>query len=234
MNSADVHHPDLPPRHLAIFAKYWEPGRVKTRLAARMGADAASRLHRCFVGHLLRRFAHFDAQRTLAIWPPDAVAAARRQTPPEWVVEAQTDGDLGQKIAAFIQSHLAAGSRKLVLVGADSPDVPVDRIERAFERLSNQQVVLGPATDGGYFLVGLNAWAPIFDNISWGTDQVLSETIRKLDALKITHAVLEPWADVDRPDDLDELLERLARHPDDPWSVQLLTEIHQALCESVR
>lgn len=217
-------------RVLGLFAKWPAPGTVKTRLAhgdAAWGARAA----RAFLLDALQRFAAVDAQRVLAFSPVEreadfAVLAANR-----FALTPQAEGDLGQRLAAFFARQFDAGARAVVAVGADSPTLPVEYLERAFAELERADVVLGPATDGGYYLVGCGpARAPLFDNIAWSSRRVLADTIAALAEPRWRLALLPPWYDVDTPEDWELLrghvaaLRRAGIDPAVPHTEALLSE----------
>jgi uncharacterized protein len=148
------------------------------------------------------RFAPIDAIRILAFSPPTArdyfAAICRgrfRLTP-------QTDGDLGQRMAAFFAEQFHAGATAAVLVGNDSPTLPLPFILQAFEGLESADVVIGPSTDGGYYLIGGTCrMPPLFEGIRWSTSLVLSDTIAALRGANYRLALLPPWYDVDTLDD---------------------------------
>jgi rSAM/selenodomain-associated transferase 1 len=189
-------------RVLGLFAKWPAAGAVKTRLAA--GGDPAwgARVAHAFLRDTVERLAAVDARRVLAFAPAEreadfaAVAAGRFDLVP------QAGGDLGRRLAAFLAQQQAAGARAVVLVGTDSPTLPVAYVEQAFADLERADVVLGPATDGGYYLVGCGPGRPpLFEGIAWGTGRVLAETVAALADPRWRLAVLPPWYDVDTPDD---------------------------------
>ena len=125
-----------------------------------------------------------------------AVAAGRFALAP------QADGDLGRRMAAFVERQLEDGARAVVLVGADSPTLPVEHVERAFAELERTDVVLGPATDGGYYLIGCGPTRPpLFEGIAWGAASVLADTAAALTDPRWRLSLLPPWYDVDTPDD---------------------------------
>jgi glycosyltransferase A (GT-A) superfamily protein (DUF2064 family) len=106
-------------------------------------------------------------------------------------------------MAAFFAGRFRAGARAVVLLGTDSPTVPLAFVEQAFGELERAHVVLGPATDGGYYLVGCagSFVPPIFEGIAWGGNGVLGDTVRRLADPRWRLAVLPPWYDVDTLDD---------------------------------
>lgn len=111
--------------------------------------------------------------------------------------ERQTDGGLGERLAAFAQRA------PVVLLGSDTPDLSEHHVADAIAALATHDVVIGPAQDGGYYLIGMRKPLPeIFTEIAWGTDQVLPETLRRLECHGIKPALLETLPDCDRPEDL--------------------------------
>jgi glycosyltransferase A (GT-A) superfamily protein (DUF2064 family) len=122
----------------------------------------------------------------------------------------QREGDLGQRMAAFFAEQFVAGADRVVLIGTDSPTLGRSLIERAFHELNSVDVVLGPATDGGYYLIGCAGRVPpLFGGIAWGSSRVLQETIACLPA-SYRLALLPPWYDVDTLDDWRALCGHLA------------------------
>src|SRR5205085_7646975 len=117
-------------------------------------------------------------------------------------LEPQTDGDLGKRLAHFFERQVAQGADAVLAIGSDSPTLPIAFIEQAFHLLQTHDVVLGPAQDGGYYLLGCGRrLPPVFDGISWGTADVLSGTVRRLTNPDWRLALLPPWYDVDTLDD---------------------------------
>jgi len=115
---------------------------------------------------------------------------------------AQPEGDLGGRMAAFFDSVFQQGASQAVLVGTDSPTLPLSYISRAFEQLEEVDLVLGPATDGGYYLIGLSGSIPsIFQNMNWSRPSVLADTMNRLRGSSWRLGLLPPWYDVDTLDD---------------------------------
>ncbi len=213
---------------LGLFAKYWEPGQVKTRLAAGIGPVAASRIYRSFVSHLLERLRHIAQRRVLAYWPPDRREEFQALTGGAWDLVPQCDGDLGKRIRHFFSQAIQAGAGRVVLLGSDSPTVPAKYVHRAFEMLEDSPVVLGPAADGGYYLVGVaGSVPPIFQGgISWGGSAVYRQSVRRIREAGLSFGELPPWYDVDRPEDLLRVRKELAaRIEEDALSRKLLQQI---------
>ncbi len=188
---------------LGIFAKFWQPGRVKTRLAAHLGEVAASELYRAFLEASLSRFSQFADRRTLVYTPLDRQREFAELAANRWILAEQGNGDLGERMRRFFLASFGDGARRVVLIGSDSPTLPSEYIENAFAALKTHSVVLGPATDGGYYLIGAaEEVPPIFDGISWSEPTVLQNTILQLEEADIKYATLPAWYDVDELDDL--------------------------------
>jgi rSAM/selenodomain-associated transferase 1 len=206
-------------RTLGVFARAPEPGRVKTRLAASLGDDAAARLHAAFVTDTLQRTAGIDACRVVAFTPDAPWARGWFQSLEcgEYELWPQPGGDLGIRLSRFFAEKGDSEPEAAVVIGADSPTLPLERIEQAFERLNQHDCVVAPATDGGYVLIGLRLdanptprWRPVFKGIDWGGPQVLDQTVERLQAAGLSHTLLPPWYDVDTIEDLRALRDHLA------------------------
>ena len=189
---------------LVVMAKYPAPGRVKTRLAAALGADAACALYRAFVLDLWDRLRRLPYPVTWAYWPPDAPFAGLL---PGARCRPQTGGDLGERMMAAIASELRDDGGPVLVIGADVPHVPAASLaEGAAALASGADVVLGPAADGGYYLIGLETAVPaLFEGIAWGTPEVLDATLARAARLGLATHRLPPDFDVDEPADLDRL-----------------------------
>jgi rSAM/selenodomain-associated transferase 1 len=200
MNASPADNP--PRRVLGLFAKQPKPGAVKTRLGAGPTPDWGARVARAFLLDSLARLSAVAVRRVLAFAPADALDDFTALAQGRFALTAQPDGDLGRRMAGFIAAQLEAGAEAVVLVGADSPTLPVSYVEQAFEELRRANVVLGPAFDGGYYLVGCGRrLPPIFDGAAWSTNRVLADAVARLSDPSWRLALLPPWYDVDTPDD---------------------------------
>jgi rSAM/selenodomain-associated transferase 1 len=198
-STAETHSGD---RVLGLFAKWPAPGSVKTRLAAAGGPSWGAQVARAFLLDSLTRLAAVDARHVLAFSPQESEANFAALGSP-FTLTPQREGDLGQRLAAFVGGQLDAGARAVVVVGTDSPTLPVAHVEQAFAELERADAVLGPATDGGYYLVGCGPRRPpLFEGISWSTGRVLVDTVATLTDPGWRLALLAPWYDVDTPEDL--------------------------------
>ena len=196
---------------LGVMAKWPRPGEVKTRLAALTSpAWAAALAHAC-LEDTLERLASVDARRVVAFTPHDAQADFARLVADRFELWPQADGDLGRRLQRWFEACLSSGAERAVLLGADSPNLPVDYVHSAFARLLQDDVVLGPATDGGYYLIGCaRRVPPLFDGIAWSTSRVLAETVARTQGAGLALALLPPWYDVDTLHDCQVLRGHLA------------------------
>src|SRR5262245_7949801 len=140
-------------RVLGIFAKRPHPGEVKTRLATATDAAFAARLAEAFLRDVLDRCRALDARRLL-LYAPAEEEAWFRAAAPDWKLAPQAHGDLGERLAAFFADQATPPGRRVVALGTDSPNLPLDWVRTAFTLLDSADVVLGPALDGGYYLIG--------------------------------------------------------------------------------
>jgi rSAM/selenodomain-associated transferase 1 len=187
------------PDVLAVFAKAPEPGRVKTRLAKATTREFAAQVATAFLHDTLDRLAGVEVERWLVHDPAGADLAAFAQG--RWQCCPQGEGDIGQRLERFVTVRLTEGSQRVVIIGADSPTMPIQYIHDALAALEHADVVLGPANDGGYYLLGLAGRAPpIFTGVRWGTSAALRDTIARLSSAGKL-ALTPPWYDVDTLDD---------------------------------
>ncbi len=192
-----------------VFTRYPEPGKTKTRLIPALGPCGAAELQRKMTEHLLRTVNELAGQRSISLevrFEGGTLDEMKRWLESEVSCRHQGEGDLGQRLQRAFTEAFAGGFQRVVVVGADCPALSAETISRAFELLKTAALVLGPANDGGYYLVGLNRPAPeIFTNIPWGTERVLEKTLVCARKLDMSPALLAPLSDVDRPEDLNDL-----------------------------
>ena len=203
-------------RHLVVFMRAPRVGRVKRRLARDIGAVAAWRFHRITVDRLLRRLAcsgHCGQSGRpggwrcwLAVTPDRDVEAVGRWAGRPWQALAQGPGDLGQRMGR-VMAALPPGP--VVIVGADIPDLTAAHVAAAFRRLGDHDWVIGPAEDGGYWLIGARRRPHLrlpFEGVRWGGAHALADTLAGLGQASV--AKLEILRDVDRGADLARLAAR--------------------------
>jgi hypothetical protein len=184
-----------PARHLVIMAKHPVMGRAKTRLAASIGAVEATRASRVMLQALLRRLARDHRWTTwLAVTPDSAARPARWQGDARPRLIAQGGGDLGKRMQALID-RLPPGPA--VIIGSDIPAIVPGDIAAAFRLIGSHDAVLGPASDGGYWLAGLSRRRPLhpFGNVRWSGPHALADTLANLAGHRV--ALLRELRDVD-------------------------------------
>jgi len=187
---------------LIIFAKSPGGPHVKTRLATVLTRKGREQLQEAFILDTLSLSASLPVKRAIACTPDinDPFFNVCKQEEKLLLIK-QKGRSLGERMKYGFQWGFSLGFQKVVLIGSDSPTLPTAFIQEAFDRLNAVPVILGPATDGGYYLIG--ATPPLLPNlfhkIKWGTQMVLIETIKRLNGVV---ALLPFWYDVDRPSDL--------------------------------
>jgi rSAM/selenodomain-associated transferase 1 len=197
------------PVQVLVMAKYPSPGAVKTRLGAQIGARAACRLYQAFIHDLAERLVALRFPVTWAFWPPDAPFA---QLVPGQRCVPQVGRDLGERLEAAIRDCIATVRLPVLVIGADAPHVDATSLREAAQALGGgADVVLGPATDGGYYLIGLgNPSAELFRDVPWGSSTVLEVTLERARARGLRVHLLPPTFDVDDEGGLDALRTLLA------------------------
>jgi len=205
------------------MTKYWVPGRVKTRLGKTIGMQAAAEVHQLFVSKLCDSLSTAADQRCLCITPLEYLPSVKQvleewQLSEKWRVVPQVEGDLGARMSDWFRQHLeTSGDNSAILVGGDCPLLAKHDITQAADSLRQFDVVLGPAADGGYYLIGISGpWRPeletIFQQIPWSSDEVLSITRQKLVQANLTFSELTTREDIDTERELVHLLQSQAEN----------------------
>ncbi|MDX2214082.1 MAG: TIGR04282 family arsenosugar biosynthesis glycosyltransferase [Oculatellaceae cyanobacterium bins.114] len=224
-------------QHLLVFTRYPEPGKTKTRLIPALGAAAAADLQRQMTEHAIAQVRLLQTTQpalSVTVWFAGGDTDGNtdyRSLLKDWLGElnyqTQSTGDLGARLIEATQSAFEAGATEVVIIGTDCPGVDALCLTVAFTALKTADVVLGPATDGGYYLIGLRFShvpdAPVgytshalksrgerfsqlvpalFSNIAWSTSEVFQQTVAIAHSLNLTIAYLDPLTDVDRPEDV--------------------------------
>jgi len=187
----------MPEDLLIVFVKAPRPGLVKTRLAKRLGALGACIAYRELVGVLLHNLASLPSVQ-LRFTPDNAQAEIQDWLRPGWNAHPQGEGDLGFRLRSAFAETFNAGARRVAIIGSDCPEVSVSDIQQTWAALRKTDVVLGPATDGGYWLVALNRPQPqLFEDIAWSSHKVLEQTIKHIQCCGLKHHLLRTLTDVD-------------------------------------
>lgn len=196
------------PNGLVLFTRYPEAGKTKTRLIPHLGAKQAATLQRRMTEHIVIHLQTLQSQSAAAIeihFAGGTLPSMQQWLGTDLTYQPQTGGDLGQRLHHVFERGLQTFQR-LVVIGADCPSITPEHLKTAFRRLQTHDVVVGPADDGGYYLIGLRRQcAELFQDMPWGTPQVFEQTVAIARRLQLSLATLETLSDIDRPQDLSAL-----------------------------
>jgi rSAM/selenodomain-associated transferase 2/rSAM/selenodomain-associated transferase 1 len=191
---------------LIIFTRHPRPGRAKTRLIPALGPDGAADLQRRMTAQALATARRLARRRPVDVevrFEGGGPGAVRRWLGPSYTCRPQGPGDLGERMRRAFEEAFASGAGGTLIVGSDCPVLSAEHLHRAFAGLLEHDLVLGPARDGGYYLIGARAGAPdVFGGIAWGTGGVLEHTLAAARGAGLSVALLDELADVDRTEDL--------------------------------
>lgn len=196
---------------ICVFTRLPVAGKTKTRLEPALGATGAAKLQRLMGEHTMRQLGPLAASGKVRIeicYTGGGEAAARDWLGPVPDYYDQGGGSLGQRMSRASAHGFARGYDPVVIIGTDCPDLGPEQLRSATDLLDDTPLVLGPAADGGYYLIGIaaSAWEQaepaLFSNIDWGTDAVLAQTIAAAERQGMSAQLLEVLTDVDRPSDL--------------------------------
>ena len=195
---------------IILFTRFPQPGKVKTRMIDRLGPQGAAQLHKKLTEQVICRIKPALESRKIKLHI--YYCGGSQQEMADWLGKKyplciQQGNDLGQRMKhAFAQTR-QQGAERILLIGSDCPDINADVITSGLEKLNNHDLVLGPAADGGYFLIGLSAAGSenvtLFNSINWGTDKVLEQTLTQARKGGLSCSLLPQLHDIDRPEDLD-------------------------------
>lgn len=212
---------------ILLFVKAPQPGQVKTRLAKTIGTHYATEIYQCFVQDILRQLQDLAAE-TLVFYAPVAAQDSLHQ----WLGDStpyysQQGDDLGQRMThAFVQAF-ELGFQQALIIGSDSPDLPITFLEEALGAIHQEAVAIGPTDDGGYYTLGFSqaAFQPeIFQTIPWSTATVFARTLTLLQNHQKKIHQLPYWFDVDTWEDLQAFYWRNKTSGAAPYTMQYLTQ----------
>lgn len=203
--------PALKRDRLIVFTRFPEPGKTKTRLIPALGSRGAAELQRQMTEHIIS-----TAAKKIRL--PGLILEVRHEggnaclmrswLGTEFVYRAQGSGDVGRRMARAFEEAFQSGAERAVIVGSDIPGISADIMRHAFEELKKRDLVLGPAKDGGYYLIGMKravsaeAIPQLFSDVKWGSGEVISQTLKTAKSLGLGFVLLEKLDDVDRFEDL--------------------------------
>lgn len=198
----------MPNYNLIIFLKYPEPEKVKTRLGNTIGYHNAAKVYSSIVKHLLYDLKGSNAY-TLSVFysPPTKLNAIKNWIHCEDIeLVPQIGYNLGEKISNAFEHSFSKGFSNTIVIGSDCIELNKHNIETAFRLLSDSDnnVILGPATDGGYYLIGqhISNNPELFNDIEWSTDKVFFQTTEKLESLNLKYFILDYYSDIDELSDI--------------------------------
>lgn len=198
---------------LIVFLKYPYPGRVKTRLASDLGEQRACELYRDFAERVIAEVYPINGVYTLSLYLDPM---ADRTAYEGWLgagmdLHMQRGEDLGERLSNAIQCAFENGKDKVIVIGSDCIGFDEETLCTWFENLDQRDLVVGPASDGGYYLIGMKQHHPrLFESVPWSSDQVLDVTLKRAKSLGLTLWQLEERIDVDTIEDLTKLRTQLA------------------------
>lgn len=202
---------------LLIHAKAPLPGLAKSRLidpARGFDEEFVARLSDAFLRDTIDHASRVGAYELVLHFTPNDAREYFRELHPAAVLEPQIDAPFGERLRHGFARCFARGVDRVVAIGMDTPHLEATTMRRGFERLDRHDVVLGPAEDGGYYLIGMRGERDeIFDGIDWSTDRVAEQTRRRARECGATLTELESMFDIDRPEDVVRLRERIAANP---------------------
>jgi len=191
---------------LIVFAKKPVPGKVKTRLIPHITPEKAAELYEAFFVDLVNKIKNNIEVVDLAVayTPAYGEKVYHELIGSSVNLFPQRGDNLGERMKNAFEATFARGAKRVVIIGTDSPTLPISYIQKAFHVLKNVPIVVGPTFDGGYYLIGLSEFnGEIFNDIRWGTSEVFHQTLIRIKTLNKQLFVLPPWYDIDTPFDLE-------------------------------
>ncbi|MCP4681174.1 MAG: DUF2064 domain-containing protein [Desulfobacterales bacterium] len=198
-------HQNKQKNRIVVFTRYPVPGRTKTRLIPRLGSVRAADLQRLLTEKTLSTVKSIKSHKAPEVevcFEGGSLKKMRQWLGPEYHFSRQVVGDLGDRMNASFVQTFKDGCNRVVLLGSDIPGIELDHIEKAFEGLDTHDMVIGPSSDGGYWLVGLKNHVDIFHDIDWGSSLVLKQTLIIAKELGLNVFKLDTLTDIDTVEDL--------------------------------
>jgi uncharacterized protein len=228
---------------IAVFAKAPIAGQVKTRLIGTLTPEEAKDLYICFLKDTFEFLEELleevqeeneddELSLVLCFTPADELEAFEAADLNGCLMLAQSEGDLGERMKNCFDDLFKLKFQSVVIIGADTPTLPTEIISEAFTILTEDKnaVTIGATVDGGYYLMGMNSPHPaLFENITWGSDQVMLQTRQQAETINLQLSMLPEWFDIDSPDDLERLkLNILAKEAEPYYTKRFLKKLHSS------
>lgn len=193
-------------QRIIVMARCPEAGKVKTRLIPALGPDGAAKLHFCLVENTLKTVRQFTNRQSCDIevqFTGGSTDDMQRLFGVDLQYTPQQGESLGDRMSFAIGKAFADGCRRVVVIGTDCPELETRHLEEAFSALHHSDVTIGPAIDGGYYLIGMREhYQSLFENVNWGNSTVFQETLQNLRRINKSSSLLPALSDVDFPEDL--------------------------------
>ena len=184
-----------------VFVKAPRMGTVKTRIAQTAGAERACAIYRQMVDGIVENLSAFKEVQ-LRFTPDDARQEIQEWLRDGWSAQPQGSGELGERLDRAFQENFAEGLKRVAIIGSDCPEVGTSDVRAALSELKSHDLVVGPAVDGGYWLIGLRApRSELFRDILWSSDQVLAQTLARAKTLGLRIQLLRILTDIDTEKD---------------------------------
>lgn len=191
---------------IIVMAKAPRPGEAKTRLQPLLDEKQAAELAACFLQDIVKKVRGLTTNVIIGFTPVDGKAALETLIGKDLLWTEQKGKDLGERMASTIEFAEKEIFSPIIVIGTDSPTLPLNYIEKALEyfRDDKLEIVLGPSNDGGYYLIGMRKlMTDVFENIDWSSSKVFDQTLANIEKTKILNiGILDNWYDVDTPEDL--------------------------------
>jgi rSAM/selenodomain-associated transferase 1 len=188
---------------LILFARTPRIGKVKTRLNPKLPQETILKLYTRFLNDSIEKISRIsESEHFIAGFPKEDLAYFDKVSQERNIsIFPQLGNDLGEKMRNAFEDRFKEGYEKVVIIGSDSPSLPLENIQMAFR--SEKDIVIGPSADSGYYLIGMNRKRiEVFEGVSWGSDMVLNETLKKIQFAGASLELLPVWYDVDEFQDL--------------------------------
>jgi rSAM/selenodomain-associated transferase 1 len=187
---------------LMVFTKNPELGKCKTRLASTLGDEAALKVYEQLLDYTVDFASKVEAKKY--VYYSKNIPSNDRWSESIFEKKVQTEGNLGVKMATAFKENFDKGFEKIIIIGSDCAEIDESDIENAFQALDESEVVIGPAIDGGYYLLGMRTFIPsLFQDKSWSTPDLINETISTLKRQQISFSLLKEKSDIDFEEDLE-------------------------------
>ncbi len=190
---------------IAVFAKEPVPWAVKTRLSPPLDGKQAARFAAAFIKDTISMVDSMDEfkNKVLYYYPSSGAGYFEKITGHKWDLKLQEGRGLGERLSAAFDSILKKNGPPAVIVGTDSPGLPISFLRASIRALKRSDIVIGPSRDGGFYLIGISRYFPgLLENIRWSTSNAFSDLINNINSLNLTFHILPEWFDIDNMEDL--------------------------------